>query len=75
MDEATDARRMPVNTEKIRELRIALKLNQTQAAKRAGLKSAQHWSEIERGDRKTITVTMLERVAKALGVTAAELLK
>jgi transcriptional regulator with XRE-family HTH domain len=67
--------KVPVNHEKIRELRESLGLTQEQAAKLAGMKGKAQWSELERGRYKSMTVTTLERVAAALGVKARDLLK
>ena len=66
-----------MNHEKIRDLRQRRKLTQQQAADAAGLKSLQHWSNIERGAQgsESISIDLLERVAKALGVKASDLLK
>jgi transcriptional regulator with XRE-family HTH domain len=63
-----------LNTEKIRQLREKLDLSQLEAAKRAGLKSRQHWYNIESGMRPNITIEQLEGIAKALGVKPADLL-
>jgi transcriptional regulator with XRE-family HTH domain len=70
-----DKSRIPLDAAKIRQLREALGLSQVQAAKLAGLPSSQVWSDIERGRRKNLTIESLERVAKALGVSARDLLK
>ena len=50
-------------------------VTQEQAANRAGLNSRQDWNGIESGRRESITLIILARVAKALGVKAKELLK
>ncbi len=59
---------------RIKELREKLKLTQAEAAKAAGLKSKQAWSNIENGYQKNLTIDTLERVAKALHVKGKELL-
>ena len=60
---------------KIRTLREKLKLTQEEAARRAGLTNRQYWNSIETAQRKNLTVETLEKVAKALGVKAKDLLK
>jgi transcriptional regulator with XRE-family HTH domain len=66
---------MPVDVTKIRQLRMKKNLTQEDAASAAGLNSRQHWNQIETGLRPNITVSMLEKVAKALKVKAKDLLK
>jgi transcriptional regulator with XRE-family HTH domain len=63
-----------VDLKKIKAIREKLGLTQGQAAKRAGLRSRQHWNKIEVGDGG-ITVATLEKVAKALKIGAKELLR
>jgi transcriptional regulator with XRE-family HTH domain len=70
-----DKKYIPLDTAKIRQLREALKLTQEQAAKRAGLSSRQKWNDIESGRQTNLTIELLERVARALGVSAKDLLK
>jgi transcriptional regulator with XRE-family HTH domain len=62
-----------LDREKMRTLRKALDLNQTDAAKRAGF-GVQQWSDIERGHKPNVTLDTLARIATALGVTSADLL-
>jgi transcriptional regulator with XRE-family HTH domain len=64
-----------LDTRKIRELREAAGMTQAAAAARAGLPGPQVWSDIENGRRPNITIETLDRIARALGVKAAELLK
>jgi transcriptional regulator with XRE-family HTH domain len=64
-----------IDTAKIARLRKRLKLTQDQAAKLAGMKSRQHWYEIESGGNPSVTTTMLDRIAAALGCRAKNLLK
>lgn len=66
---------MPIDTDKIKRLRIKLGLDQQQAALATGLKSRQAWSRIETGGQPNMGIQMLERVAKTLGVKAKDLLK
>ncbi len=68
-------RAMPNSTElghRIRHLRRAAGINQTEAAKRAGIAQT-HWSAYERGQE--MTVTKLRTIAEALGVPPEELFK
>jgi len=66
---------VPINFEKIRELREKLGLTQLEAAKRAGFKTKQEWYRIESGENGDLRVSTLESVAAALGVKAKDLLK
>jgi transcriptional regulator with XRE-family HTH domain len=77
---STKARRadkqiIPIDTDKIRQLRDKLGLTMEEAAKRAGLPGRQRWYHIESGKLKNVTITTLENVAAALGVKARDLLK
>lgn len=66
-----------VDTAKIKKLREKAKLTQTEAAERAGL-SLQHWNNIEggrAGRTRGLSLPTLDKVAKALGVKAKDLLK
>ena len=47
----------------------------TDAAAKAGLMSGQHWNNIEASDGQIVTLATLEKIAKALGVKAKDLLK
>lgn len=64
-----------IDMAKIRRLREGLGLTQDQAAEKAGLGSRQRWNDIESGRKSGVTVETLERIAKALGVKAKDLLK
>lgn len=64
-----------LDIEKILKLRESLGLTQEQAAQKAGFKTRQHWYKIESGNAGSVTLETLERVAKALGVKAKDLLK
>lgn len=66
---------MPLDVEKIRKLREKAGLSQSAAADRAGLKTRQRWHQIESGAIANIELDTLERVAKAVGVKAKDLLK
>jgi DNA-binding XRE family transcriptional regulator len=65
---------MPLDVEKIRAVRTRLGLTQEAAAEAAGIGNRQKWSDIEAG-RTDVRVSTLDRLAKALGVRPAELLK
>ena len=67
--------RMPLDTEKIEAVRKKLRLTQEGAAKKAGLAGRQHWNNIVNGNQGGITLTTLEKIAKALKVKARDLLK
>jgi len=64
-----------IDTDKIKKLREKLELSQSQAAEKAGLNGRQDWSSVETGRRPGITLTTLDKMAKALGVKAKDLLK
>jgi len=66
---------MGIDIAKIKKLREALELNQTEAAQKAGLSNRQFWNQVETGQRDNLTVATLEKIAKALGVKAKDLLK
>lgn len=66
---------MPLDTDKIKRLREAAGLTQEEAAKRAGLRSRQHWYKIETDDGANVTLETLEKVARALKTKAKELIK
>ena len=65
---------MPLDTEKIRKLRERAGLSQAEAAERAGFTTRQRWHQIESGAVPNIELDTLERVAKAVGVKARDLL-
>jgi DNA-binding Xre family transcriptional regulator len=64
-----------LDTDKMRELRLARKLTQAQASEAAGLRGAARWNDIESGRRTNITLETLDAIAKALKVKARDLLK
>jgi transcriptional regulator with XRE-family HTH domain len=66
---------MPLDIEKIKTLRERAGLSQAEAAAKAGLKTRQRWHQIESGTITNIELDTLERIAKALGVKAKDLLK
>jgi transcriptional regulator with XRE-family HTH domain len=61
---------------KIKKLREALGLSQEEAATAAGLKAGRtQWNDIESGRRSNVKLDTLGKLATALGVDPAELLK
>ena len=66
---------VPLDYAKIKKLREKLGLTQEEAARQAGLGTRQAWNHFETGRRTDIRLTQLERIAKTLGVRAADLLK
>ena len=66
---------MPLDTEKIRNLREKSGMSQSQAAEKAGLNTRQRWHQIESGAITNIELDTLEKIAKALGAKAKDLLK
>jgi transcriptional regulator with XRE-family HTH domain len=60
---------------KIKRLREAKELSQEAAAKLAGIPSRQRWNDIESGRKPNITIDTLDKIARALGVKATDLLK
>lgn len=65
---------VPVDFAKIERLRIRAALTQSEAGARVGM-SRQEWNNLIKGRYPRMSVVTLERIAAALGVTAAELLK
>lgn len=66
---------MPIDIDKIKNLRISKGWTMEEAAKAAGLDTKQAWYRIETGGQPNLGIQLLERVAKALGVKAKDLLK
>lgn len=67
--------KIALDTDKIKALRLKLDLTQQQCADRAGFPNAQKWFQYESGRLKNPTLLNIERIAKALGVHASELIK
>jgi transcriptional regulator with XRE-family HTH domain len=63
-----------LDREKIRARRKELGLNQTEAADRADIASAQVWSDIESGRRDNITLATLLKIAAALECDARDII-
>lgn len=66
---------MGIDNEKIKAIREKRGMTLDQAAKAAGLKNRQQWHQVESGARDNATIATLEKMAKALGVKAKDLLK
>ena len=69
-----------LDTAKLKALREKRGLTQEQAALAAGLSETersarQRWNAIESGRRPSINLTTLDKIARALGVKARDLLK
>jgi transcriptional regulator with XRE-family HTH domain len=69
-----DNPRIPLDVAKIRKLRIDAKLTHAEASERAGLTGKHVWSDLENGRRSNLTIKVLDRVARALGCCARDLL-
>jgi transcriptional regulator with XRE-family HTH domain len=65
---------MPINHQKIADLREQKMLTMEEAAKRAGMATRQRWYAVESGQRANVTPDTLHAVARALGVTMDELM-
>lgn len=66
---------MPLNTEKIEQLRERAGLTQQQAAIKAGFSGRAYWCDIVRGRKSNVTIEVLEAIAKALGVDPRDLIQ
>ena len=64
-----------LNCKKMLEFRERKGFSQEQAAAKAGFSGRQQWYLIESDRRSDITLSTLDKIAKALGVSAKELLK
>ena len=64
-----------IDREKIKLLREKRGWSIAEAAKRAGMRSRSLWSDVEYGRSDNITIHRLNDFARALGVSAASLLK
>jgi transcriptional regulator with XRE-family HTH domain len=65
---------MPLDPEKIKARRIALGLSQAEAAAMAGIQRSS-WARIEAGDRDDPALSTAERMAHALRVGLAKILR
>ncbi len=65
-----------MNHAKIKLLREQRKLTQEQAAEACGMKSRQHWNNIESGRQGSVSISvdLLERIAATLGVKPVDIL-
>jgi transcriptional regulator with XRE-family HTH domain len=59
---------------KMKKLREDLGLSQREAAELAGMGSGQQWYAVESGTKSNVSLDTLGKIAKALGVDAADLL-
>lgn len=66
---------MPLNIQQIKTVRVCRGLSVTAAARAAGFKRSSQWHDIESGRQSNLSIDTLERVARSIGVTAAELLR
>ena len=60
---------------KMKALREEKGLTQEEAARRAGLTTRQQWNRIETGQSADVTMSTLDKIAKALGCKARDLVK
>jgi transcriptional regulator with XRE-family HTH domain len=60
---------------KVKTLREKAGLTQEKAAAKAGIGTKQSWNAIESGRKANVTLEILDRIAKALGVKARDLLR
>lgn len=65
---------VPLHRQKIRQLRKAKGWTLADAAREAGMNSGEQWRQIEAGIRRDPSISTIERMAKALGVTVNDLL-
>ncbi|MEM1012521.1 MAG: helix-turn-helix transcriptional regulator [Planctomycetota bacterium] len=65
---------VPLDLDKLKQLRADAGLTMAEAAERARLSGRQAWYAIESGRNADVRVSTLERIAAALGTTARELL-
>jgi transcriptional regulator with XRE-family HTH domain len=64
-----------LDTDKVKKLREAAGLTFEQAAEKAGFTSGQQWYLIESDRRANVKLDTLGKIASALGVDAADLLR
>ena len=64
-----------LDLKKIKDLREKKGWTFGQASQEAGFSSRQQWQNIESGRSASLTLKTLEKIAKALGVKAKDLLK
>lgn len=60
---------------KIKEFRLKLGINQTEAAKRAGWQTQQQWANVENGKRPDPRLSTIVLVCRVLGCKVSEILK
>jgi len=64
-----------LNGREIKRRRLALKMTQRDAAKRARMTQPQVWWRLEKGLRKSVSLETAVRVAKVLGCKVDDLLR
>jgi transcriptional regulator with XRE-family HTH domain len=64
-----------INAGRIKERRDELGLSQEEAARRAGFNSKSHWSNVELGYRKKVSVSTLYKIALALSLRMDDLVQ
>jgi transcriptional regulator with XRE-family HTH domain len=65
---------VPLDTHKLRALRVGRGWTYAEAAERAGMTNRQRWYAVESGQRADPSISTVERMARALGVTVDDLL-
>lgn len=66
---------MPLNAQKIRELRERTGMTLDEAARKVGFKTRQQWYALENGGRRNVQSDTLLALSRALGVPMEELMK
>ena len=66
---------VPLDVDKIRQLRLGKGLSIAEAARRAGMNSRQHWHAVETGVNVDVRLSLLESIARALDVDPGDLLR
>ena len=64
-----------LDLEKIKALRLKAGLTQDQAAKKANMGGRASWNHIESGRKANVTMQVLGKLARALGVKPRDLIK
>ena len=64
---------VPLDVERIRQIRVERGWSMAEAARRAGF-SRQRWHQVESGARPDPTFSTVDRMARALGVTILDLM-
>ena len=64
-----------LDTGRVKQERERQQLSMAAAARLAGMTAAQTWERIENGNGLSLTLRTLNKIAKALGIPARDLLK